>query len=228
VIVVPRTLTGRGEAQHDPTTARTSSLLDGFRQLAKPQVFSTVGLLALATVVLATSLESVSGPFVVGGYSGYNPVHLALTVAAWPVMATLSSLLLRADWGAHRGTLVVGAALIGLGLMWMAFADSWIYGLIGFALAGSGNGVINISLSAAIWGGVPSAMQRAAWSAFNFMLAVMLIIGFVVGSTAGAGQAPRVVFVGGALSLAVNTVYLFVLRVRRRTSDLGLASCEPP
>jgi MFS family permease len=183
--------------------------------LARPQVLSTVGLLALATIVLATSLESVSGPFVVGGYTGYSPVHLALTVAAWPVLAAASSLLLRAEWGARRGTLVIGAALIGTGLLWLALADSWSYGLIGFALAGSGNGVVNIALSAAIWG----ALQRAAWSAFNFMLAVMLIIGFGVGSTAAAGQAPRVVFAGGALTLAANAAYLLVLRARRTPAD---------
>jgi len=207
-VVVPGTVGSRAGAQHDPATAKTSSLLEGFRQLARPQVFSRVGLVALASVLLATSLESVSGPFVVGGYSGYNPVHLALTVAAWPVMATVSSLLLPENWGARRGSLVVGACLIGLGLMWIAVADSWMYGLVGFALAGSGNGVINISLSAAIWGEVPSAMQRATWSAFNFMLALMLILGFSVGSAVGAGQAPQVVFVGGALSLAANTVYV--------------------
>jgi hypothetical protein len=140
-------------------------------------------------------------------------------VAAWPVLATASSLLLRAEWGARRGTLVIGAALIGTGLLWLALADSWSYGLIGFALAGSGNGVVNIALSAAIWGAVPGALQRAAWSAFNFMLAVMLIIGFGVGSTAAAGQAPRVVFAGGALTLAANAAYLLVLRARRTPAD---------
>ena len=40
------------------------------------------------------------------------------------------------------------------------------------------------------------------------MLALMLILGFSVGSAVGAGQAPQVVFVGGALSLAANTVYV--------------------
>lgn len=141
---------------------------------------------------------------------------MALAVAARPLMATVSSLLVRPAWGERRESLVVGATLIGLGLMWMAVADSWIYGLIGFAFAGSGNGLVNISLSSAIWGAVPSAMQRAAWSAFNFMLAVMLVVGFTVGSVAGGALAPHVVFVSGALALVVNTAYLVALRGRRR------------
>lgn len=88
-----------------------------------------------------------------------------------------------------------------------AVADSWSRGIIGFALAGSGNGVINIALSAAIWADVPAASQRAAWSAFNCMLAFMLIIGFSVGSAVSPDVAPQVVFVGGAFSLAATAVY---------------------
>ena len=205
-VVVPGTVASHAGAQPDQPATEAPSLAEGFRQLARPQVCSRVGLVALTSVLLATSLKSVSGPFVVGGYSGYTLVHFALTVAAWPVMATVTSLLLPASWGARRTSLVCGAGLIGVGLMWMAVAHSWIYGRIGFALAGSGNGVINIALSAAIWGDVLSAMQRATWSAFNFTLALMLIIGFSVGPAVGPGQAPQVVFVGGALALVANTV----------------------
>jgi MFS family permease len=116
-------------------------------------------------------------------------------------------LLMPERWCARRESLLAGACLIGLGLIWMAVADSWSRGIIGFALAGSGNGVINIALSAAIWADVPAASQRAAWSAFNCMLAFMLIIGFSVGSAVSPDVAPQVVFVGGAFSLAATAVY---------------------
>lgn len=216
-VVAPGTPVERSaEASTDAASAETRSLLEGFRQLAGPHVFSGIGFFALASILLATSLESVSGPFVVGGYSGYTPVHLSFAVGAWPVMATLSSLLLPEKWGARRGTFIVGACSICGGLIWIAVANSWASGLVGFAVAGTGNGIVNIALSAAIWGDVPSGLQRAAWSAFNFTLAWMLIAGFSIGSAAGASRAPEVVLAGGGVALVIVCVYVAWREYARR------------
>ena len=178
----------------------------GFQILSRPDVFGVSGVALIGGTVLATSLESVSGVFVLTGFVGLSNVEYGIVVVAWAVGIIVGSRFASPE----KRVLLLGAPSVAMGLVflmvvWMPL-PTMVVGMV-FLLGGFANGVINAQIASVLMSCVALDAQGRAWAAFRWMVNVGLIVGYVVAGAAAADKAREVVAVSGALAVGVGVIY---------------------
>ncbi|MEU3017402.1 hypothetical protein ABZ635_08440 [Nocardiopsis sp. NPDC007018] len=184
----------------------------GFRRLASPAVFGTAGTLCVVGVVLGTSVEAVSGVFVLTGFVGVGEAGYGFAVASWAAGIVAGGALF-GGLAPHRLSMPLSA--VGMGAMialpavvavpWAAVAS--------FGVGGVCNGVFNTALATAIWTRVAPSEHGRAWAAFRWTVTYCLLAGYVAGALAGTGGARLLVLTSGGAAALAGAAFLAV-RVR--------------
>lgn len=153
----------------------------GFRRLVAPRAFGALGLLCLTVMLLTTSLEGVSGPFMLARTPGYDADGLGVVMACWAVASMIAAAATPKRVTGIRALLPVSNVLVALAIGLPSLGLPFWSAAVTFTLGGIGNGVFNLLLTRVIWSGVPSEGQPDAWAAFNWLLNAALFLSFSVG-----------------------------------------------
>ncbi|MFH8339165.1 MFS transporter [Streptomyces sp. AM6-12] len=183
----------------------------GFGYLLAPGAFGVAGLLCLVAMLLTTSLEGVSGPFMLARTPGYDIRGLGIVMACWAVASMITAAVTPKRSTAVRAFLPLSNVLVALALglpslglpFWLATAT--------FVLGGIGNGIFNLLLSRIIWSSVPADGQAHAWAAFNWILNASLFLSFAVGFVLRPGHAPTLLAAVSGICLVAGGLYLSTL-----------------
>lgn len=185
------------KSESGPPASTASSV-----RLFDPSVFGALGFVVVVTMLCATSLEGVMGPFMLRETVGFDARLLGFVMAAWALGAVAASLLAPAGTQTHPGTFGLSqlCVAIALGLPSLGVNFSWTYLL--FFIGGVGNGLFNLRLSRTLWSSVPREQQPAAWAQFNRVLNTTIVLAFVVSLIVEPTGAPELLLaVAGVLSV---------------------------
>ena len=199
--VVALAVTGRSPVPVDASPQR--GVLLGFRRLARPGAFGVVGLGLLVCTVFATSIEGVSGVFVLTHHAHWDPAWVGLALGLWGLGAVLGG------QGAGRlrrcpatVLLVLGAG--GMGAVFLVLALGLPGVAIGaplFLVGGAGNGAFNAAVSRTILAAVPLAEQARAWTAYRWIVTCCVVGGYLTGAAFGEHDAVAALALAGGLTL---------------------------
>ncbi len=184
----------------------------GLVMLKSPKVFGSLGLVLIITTVLSTSLDDVSGVFALTHALNLSPYEYGLTSAAWALGIVLGSFngrylqanpLKKYPWTA----LPIGIAIAAVGL----FAPGFQTIMVLFLAGGAGNGCFNAVGNRIILSSVPKNQQGRAWSAYRWIIHVLLLVGYLAGAVFGADY-PLELMAWGGSSLVLCALINILLR----------------
>lgn len=196
----------------------------GLRALRNPQAFGALGLVVVVVMLVATSLEGVAGPFMLQRTPGFDVTGLGLVMACWAVASLLTAALTPVAAQGNRALLGVAVVLVGVALGIPSLGAPFWVAAVAFGVGGIGNGLFNLLLSRMIWSGVPALRQADAWGAFNVVLNVTVVAGFVVGLGIRPSAAPVLLAAVSALALTCGAAYAMA---QRRSPPLGAGASDP-
>ncbi|OIK24503.1 hypothetical protein [Streptomyces malaysiense] len=191
----------------DGTTAARSATA-GFRRLVAPGAFGALGLLCATAMLITTSLEGVSGPFMLARTPGYDPHGLGVVMACWAVASMIAAAVTPRRLTGVRALLPLCNLLVALAIGLPSVGLPFWSATVAFALGGIGNGVFNLLLTRIIWSGVPAEGQPHAWAAFNWILNASLFLSFSVGLFLRPGHTPALLAAAAAVCLLAGGAYL--------------------
>ncbi|TWV37735.1 MFS transporter [Streptomyces misionensis] len=183
----------------------------GFRGLLSPGAFGALGLLCVTTMLLTTSLEGVSGPFMLARTPGYDANGLGVVMACWAVASMITAAATPKRFTGVRLLLPLTNVLVALALGLPSLGLPFWTAAATFALGGISNGVFNLLLTRVIWSGIPAESQPHAWAAFNWLLNASLFLSFATGFFVHARHAPALLAGVSAVCLAAGCLYLSLL-----------------
>ncbi|MEU2303621.1 hypothetical protein [Streptomyces misionensis] len=183
----------------------------GFRRLLSPGAFGAFGLLCVSTMLLTTSLEGVSGPFMLARTPGYDADGLGVVLACWAVASMVTAAVTPKRLTGVRLLLPLANVLVALALGLPSLGLPFWTAAATFALGGIGNGVFNLLLTRVIWSGVPAGAQPHAWAAFNWILNASLFLSFTTGFLVPARHTPALLAGVSAVCLLVGCLHLSIL-----------------
>ncbi|TXJ82036.1 hypothetical protein E2C11_09875 [Streptomyces lavendulae] len=183
----------------------------GFGRLVAPGAFGALGLLCVTVMLVTTSLEGVSGPFMLARTPGYDAHGLGVVLACWAVASMIAAAVTPRRFTGVRALLPLSDLLVALAIGLPSLGLPFWSATVAFALGGIGNGVFNLLLTRVIWSGVPAAAQPHAWAAFNWILNASLFLSFSVGLFLHPRHAPALLATAAALCLLAGGAYLLFL-----------------
>ncbi|MCC3766709.1 hypothetical protein [Streptomyces sp. UNOC14_S4] len=183
----------------------------GVRYLLAPGAFGAAGLLCLVVMLLATSLEGVSGPFMLAETPGYDANGLGVVMACWAIASMVTAAITPKCVTGNRAFLPLSNVLVAVALGLPSIGLPFWLAAVTFALGGIGNGIFNLLLSRIIWSGVPAEGQAHAWAAFNWVLNASLFLSFAVGFLLRPGHAPALLAGAAGACLLAGGLYLTLL-----------------
>jgi hypothetical protein len=183
----------------------------GFGYLTAPGAFGVLGVLCLAIMLLTTSLEGVSGPFMLARTPGYDAGGLGIVMACWAVASMVAAAVTPKRLTAIRALLPLSNVLVAVALGLPSLGLPFWFAAVTFALGGIGNGIFNLLLSRIIWSGVPAEGQAHAWAAFNWLLNASLFLSFTVGLFLRPRHAPTLLADVAGACLVAGVLYLSML-----------------
>ncbi|MEW2620170.1 hypothetical protein [Streptomyces sp. NPDC048106] len=183
----------------------------GFRRLVAPGAFGTLGLLCVTAMLLTTSLEGVSGPFMLARTPEYDAHGLGVVLACWAVASMIAAAVTPRRVTGVRAFLPLADVLVALAVGLPSLGLPFWCAAVTFALGGIGNGVFNLLLTRVIWSGVPAEGQPHAWAAFNWILNASLFLSFSVGLFLRPQHAPALLATAAGVCLLAGCSYFLVL-----------------
>lgn len=183
----------------------------GFGYLRAPAAFGVAGLFCLVIMLLTTSLEGVSGPFMLARTPGYDIRGLGTVMACWAVASMITAAVVPKRITSIRAFLPLSNVLVAVALGLPSLGVPFWFATATFALGGIGNGIFNLLLSRIIWSGVPADGQAHAWAAFNWILNASLFLSFAVGFILRPGHAPMLLAAASGVCLVAGGLYLSTL-----------------
>ncbi|WP_327230741.1 hypothetical protein [Streptomyces murinus] len=194
----------------DGTTGSRSATA-GFGRLLAPGAFGALGLLCVTVMLITTSLEGVSGPFMLARTPGYDAHGLGVVMACWAVASMVAAAVTPRRITGIRALLPLSNLLVALAIGLPSLGLPFWSATVTFALGGIGNGVFNLLLTRVIWSGVPAAGQPHAWAAFNWLLNASLFLSFAVGLFLHPRHTPALLATAAALCLIAGCACLAAL-----------------
>ncbi|MBJ7002117.1 hypothetical protein ACFYMX_27195 [Streptomyces griseofuscus] len=192
-------------------TAGSRGATAGFGRLLAPGAFGALGLLCVTVMLITTSLEGVSGPFMLARTPGYDAHGLGVVMACWAVASMVAAAVTPRRLTGIRALLPLSDLLVALAIGLPSLGLPFWSATVTFALGGIGNGVFNLLLTRVIWSGVPAAGQPHAWAAFNWLLNASLFLSFTVGLFLHPRHTPALLASVAALCLIAGGAYLLFL-----------------
>ncbi|GAA1044921.1 hypothetical protein [Streptomyces murinus] len=192
-------------------TPGSRSATAGFGRLLAPGAFGALGLLCVTVMLITTSLEGVSGPFMLARTPGYDAHGLGVVMACWAVASMVAAAVTPRRITGIRALLPLSNLLVALAIGLPSLGLPFWSATVTFALGGIGNGVFNLLLTRVIWSGVPAAGQPHAWAAFNWLLNASLFLSFAVGLFLHPRHAPALLATAAALCLIAGCACLSAL-----------------
>lgn len=183
----------------------------GFGRLLAPGAFGALGLLCVTVMLITTSLEGVSGPFMLARTPGYDAHGLGVVMACWAVASMVAAAVTPRRITGIRALLPLSDLLVALAIGLPSLGLPFWSATVTFALGGIGNGVFNLLLTRVIWSGVPATGQPHAWAAFNWLLNASLFLSFAVGLFLHPRHTPALLATAAALCLTAGCAYLSAL-----------------
>lgn len=174
-------------------------IFTGIVILKSPKVFGGLGLVLIITTVLSTSLDDVAGVFALTQALNLSPYEYGFTSAEWALGIVVGSIVgryIQADplkkypWTA----LPIGIALAAVGL----FAPGFQTIMVLFLIGGAGNGCFNAVGNRIILSSVPKNQQGRAWSAYRWIIHVLLLVGYLAGAVFGSDYPLELMAWGGS------------------------------
>ncbi|GEC99895.1 hypothetical protein KVA01_20500 [Kocuria varians] len=216
--VVAVFVTGRAPLPLDASPG--GGVLLGLRRLLRPAAFGVAGVALLACTVFATSIEGVSGVFVLTHDAAWDPAWVGAAWGLWGLGVVLGGQAAgRVTRWAAPAMLVTGAG--GMGAVFLVLA----LGLPGFGLGaplfllgGAANGVFNAAASRTLLTGVAPEEQGRAWAAYRWIVTCCLVGGFLTGGALGEHDAVAGLLLAGGLAVAGALVRGVVLALAPATA----------
>jgi MFS family permease len=186
-------------------TRPEARVLDGFRLMASPSVFGVTGVSLLVALVLSTSLEDISGVFVLLNHSELKAWQYGVALMAWAVSLVLGTHVVPLLLKSAPRRLLVGPLTIGPVFVLTAtvLPPWWLVGCL-YLAGGLANGGFNAALNETMLGRIPAHQQGRAWAAFGWIISSCLLVGYMVSGLLGESQARLVMTVSGGLTLLVG------------------------
>ncbi|WDO07427.1 hypothetical protein ME763_18120 [Streptomyces murinus] len=192
-------------------TTGSRGAIAGFGHLLAPGAFGALGLLCVTVMLITTSLEGVSGPFMLARTPGYDAHGLGVVMACWAVASMVAAAVTPRRVTGIRALLPLCNLLVALAIGLPSLGLPFWSATVTFALGGIGNGVFNLLLTRVIWSGVPATGQPHAWAAFNWLLNASLFLSFAVGLFLRPWHTPALLATAAALCLVAGCAYLSAL-----------------
>ncbi|MFE9023920.1 MFS transporter [Streptomyces sp. NPDC007808] len=183
----------------------------GFGYLRAPGAFGVAGLVCLVVMLVTTSLEGVSGPFMLASTPGYDVKGLGTVMACWAIASMITAAVTPKRLTSIRALLPLSNILVAVALGLPSLGVPFWFAAVTFAVGGIGNGLFNLCLSRIIWSGVPADGQAHAWAAFNWILNASLFLSFAVGFILRPGHAPTLLAVVSGVCLLAGGLYFSML-----------------
>lgn len=184
---------------------RTSSgLLIGFRRLLAPHALGRRGFAVTVAAIFGTSLEAVTGIFVLTAHAHLAPAWIGAATALWGIGVMIGGRLGGALSTDAVRTMTAAACAMGATFVLVA----WLLPPLGVILAlylagGVGNGVFNAKLVSVILGRIPADEQGRTWAAFRWISAMCFLGGYLGGAAFGTDHARLGMGASGAVALLV-------------------------
>ncbi|WP_165860409.1 MFS transporter [Kocuria tytonicola] len=200
--VIAVCVTGRAPLPVDASPGGGALL--GLRRLLHPAAFGAAGVALLTCTVFATSVEGVSGVFVLTHHAGWDPAWVGAAWGLWGLGVVLGGQAAgRVPRWSAPVVLVTGAG--GMGAVFLVLAlglPGFGLGALLFLLGGAANGVFNAAASRTLLTGVSTQEQGRAWAAYRWIVTCCLVGGFLTGGALGEHDAVAALLLAGGLAVS--------------------------
>jgi len=159
-------------------------------------------MITLCAFVLAISLINVVDLFFITDTLGGSPGAFGLTGALFGIGMLLTSATvsrqLRLEQSHERWT-IIGCALLSIGVAIEGFSSSITQAMVGFFIAGLGNGLANVHVGVLMIRQVAEELRGRALAAVGALISAASVVGMIAGGLAATTFDPRVVLLAGGL-----------------------------
>lgn len=187
--------------------------------------FGISGLTVVFATVLATSIDSVSGYFVVLEIMKLPPAEFTTASAVWSLCVVAGAAMLKSrptdDQQRGATTMSQCSAIMGLSLLGVAvFLPNFVGLVVLYMIGGIANGAFNTAMSVRISQGTSQTHQGRAWGIMRALVNGALISGMAISGVATAWSSRATMSAAGILPIVIWVTYMIWLqmsRMRQRT-----------
>jgi MFS family permease len=195
-----------------PEQAEASGARAGFAYIARDRLLLLV-FVVIAGVVLFAATDNVAEVFFARDTLGKAAVGLGVLASTWMAGMVVGAIIARRI-GADRAPVWIfgGAVVGGAAVVVAAVSGSLLPAAVLFAVAGTGNGIENVSARTLVHARVPSALHGRVFAAYMGLVSGTQIAATALGGVlVGAVGGQDALVIGGAGTLAVGVIGLLGL-----------------